>query len=82
MSASHARGSRGIDEFSRFLDSPTQVRVARCAQLNEVDPTPKQRLRCRQKARYASARSAFGMSSNSPRRVDVARVLAEVAAGR
>jgi hypothetical protein len=28
MSASHARGSRGIDELSRFLDSPMQVRTA------------------------------------------------------
>ena len=37
MSASHARGSRGIDELAGFLDAPTQVRIAYCARLNQVD---------------------------------------------
>ena len=41
MSASHARGSRGIDELSRFLNSPTQERIAYCAHLNQVDLTLK-----------------------------------------
>ena len=39
MSASQARGSRGIDELSRFLNSPTQVRITYCAHLNQVDLT-------------------------------------------
>ena len=37
MPASHARGSRGIDELGGFLDTPTQVRIAYCARLNQVD---------------------------------------------
>jgi hypothetical protein len=41
MSPSHARGSRGIDEFSEFLDAPTQIRIAYCAYLNQVDVTLK-----------------------------------------
>jgi hypothetical protein len=37
MSASHARGSRGIDELSGLVDSPTQLRVAYRAHLNQID---------------------------------------------
>lgn len=49
MSASHARGSRGIDQLSRFIDSATQVRIAYCSHLNEVDPTLKECLHSGQK---------------------------------
>ncbi len=49
MSASHARGSRGIDQLARFLDSATQVWIAYRAHLDQVDSTSEQCLHGRQK---------------------------------
>ena len=75
MSASHARGSRGIDELSRFLDSPTQVRVANCAQLNKVDPTSKQCLHGHQKTQVRVGAVGVRHVVEFDEKVDVARVL-------
>ena len=75
MSASRARGSRGIDELSRFFDSPTQVRIANCAQLNEVDPTPKQCLHGRQKTQGRVGAVGVRHGVELDEKVDVARVL-------
>ena len=82
MSASHARGSRGIDELSRFLDSPTQVRVANCAQLKKVDPTSKQCLHGHQKIQIRVGSVGVRHVVEFDQKIDVARVLVEVAASR
>ena len=82
MSASHARGSRGIDELSRFLDSPTQVRVANGAQLNKVDPTSKQCLHSHQKTQIRVGAIGVWNVVEFDQKIDVARVLVEVAASR
>ena len=74
MSASHARGSRGIDELSRFLDSPTQVRVANCAHLNKVDPTSKQCLHGHQKTQVRVGAVGVRHVVEFDEKVDVARV--------
>jgi hypothetical protein len=82
MSASHARGSRGIDEPSRFLDSPTQVRVTNCAQLNNVDPTSKQCLHGHQKTQVRVGAVGVRHVLEFDQKIDVARLLVEVAASR
>jgi hypothetical protein len=83
MSASHARGSRGIDELSRFLDSPTQVRVTNCAPSStRVDPTSKQCLRRHQKTQVRVGSVGVRHVVEFDQKIDVARVLVEVAASR
>jgi hypothetical protein len=82
MSASHARGSRGINKLSRFLNSPTQVRVAYRAYLNQVDLTLKKLLHSRQKTQVRVCAVGVRHIVKVDEEVDVARLLVEVTASR
>src|SRR6476620_2712525 len=79
MSASHARGSRGIHQLSRFLDSAKQVRIAYRAHLNQVDPTSKQCLHRRQKTQVRVGPVSVRHLVKLDEEIDVACLLVEVA---
>lgn len=59
-----------------------QVRVTNCAQLNKVDPTSKQCLRGHQKTQVRVCSVGVRHVVEFDQKIDVARVLIEVAASR
>src|SRR5262245_47799271 len=79
MSASHARGSRGIDQLSRFLNSTKQIGIAYRAHLDQVDPPSKQRLHGGQKTQVRVGPVRVRHVVELDEEIDVACCLVEVA---